>query len=253
MKPLKIALIGYGRMGRMIHNIALGRGHSIAITIDSPTDEGWDSPELRNADVAIEFTMPEVAASNVRRLLDLGLPVISGTTGWAKELQAIRQELDEGTGQGALLWASNFSIGVNLFFAISREMGRIMEHIPSYQAEISETHHIHKLDAPSGTAITLAEGIVATSPSRFEDWHLCDGSEHKPTSLGITAIREGEVPGIHTLSYRSSVDSIELKHEAKGREGFAEGAVVAAEFIATRRGFFTMEHLMQALLGSALA
>lgn len=245
MKRLKIALVGYGRMGQMIHRIVESRGHEVILTIDSPTDVAWEDEALRSADVAIEFTTPDAAAGNVRRLLALGIPVISGTTGWASELELIKQELSA-RGEGALLWASNFSIGVNLFFEINRQVARLMEHVEGYTTSLTETHHIHKLDAPSGTAITLAEEVIAAMPSRLESWQLdCEGTLAPERTLPITAIREGEVPGIHTLEYRSEVDRIELKHEAFGREGFATGAVVASEYLIGRTGFYTMSDLLR--------
>lgn len=250
-KQLKIALIGYGRMGQMIHRIAEERGHSIVATIDGPNDNQWQADALTKADVAIEFTQPEAAAANVRRLLELGIPVISGTTGWQTELAELRSTL-EGSGKGALMWASNYSIGVNLFFKINHLVAGIMEHVSGYRATLSETHHIHKLDAPSGTAITLAEQVISGMPSRLDNWQLVteDRAIDGDKTLPITAIREGEVPGIHTVSYHSDVDSIELRHEAYGRQGFAEGAVVAAEFLVGRQGYYTMDDLLTHFLQS---
>lgn len=245
MKALKIALVGYGRMGQMIHKIAESRGHSIVATIDTPQDSQWESEGLRTADVVIEFTQPEAAASNVKRLLAMGLPVVSGTTGWAKQLADLRQQIEQEQ-RGTLLWASNFSIGVNLFFKINRLVAGIMDHVSGYKAELSETHHIHKLDAPSGTAITLAEQVLEGMPSRLEGWQLIDdqGASIDDKTLPIRAIREGEIPGTHTLEYRSSVDRIALTHEAYGREGFALGAVVAAEYLSERQGYHTMDDLL---------
>lgn len=250
-KKLKIALIGYGRMGQMIHRIAEERGHTIVATIDGPDDSLWQDEALANADVAIEFTQPESASSNVRRLLALGIPVISGTTGWQNELAALRAELEH-SGKGSLMWASNYSIGVNLFFKINHLVAGIMEHVSGYRATLSETHHIHKLDAPSGTAITLAEQVISGMPSRLDNWQLVteDVATEGSKTLPITAIREGEVPGIHTVTYSSAVDTIELRHEALGRQGFAEGAVVASEFLAGRVGYYTMDDLLAHFLRS---
>lgn len=248
MKSLRIALIGYGRMGRMIHDIAERRGHQVLHCIDRADDSAWQNLSPEHIDVAIEFTTPEVAADNVRRLLSLGIPVISGTTGWTNELELIRKELkDKQT--GSLLWASNFSIGVNLFFVINREVARLMSKVGGYGVSMQEVHHIHKLDAPSGTAITLAETVISEMPERLKGWELQD--EDKKTNsnlLPIQSVREGEVPGIHSISYHSEVDCIELKHEAYSRSGFAEGAIVAAEFIAGRKGYYTMHDLLQHFL-----
>lgn len=245
MKALNIALVGYGRMGQMIHRIAEQRGHHIVSTIDTANDPKWESSELQTADVVIEFTQPEAAAGNVKRLLQLGRPVVTGTTGWATELAEIRQEIEQ-NGKGTLLWASNFSIGVNLFFKINHLVAGIMEHISGYNPRLSETHHIHKLDAPSGTAITLAEQVISGMPSRLDSWQLIEQASQNVDgkTLPITAIREGEVPGTHTLEYCSSVDRIELTHQAYGREGFALGAVVAAEYLSSRQGYHTMDDLL---------
>lgn len=249
MKALNIALVGYGRMGRMIHELAKQRGHHIVAILDTPEDPKWESEDLRSADVVIEFTQPEAAANNIKRLLQLGLPVVSGTTGWASELAELRQEIEQKQ-KGTLLWASNFSIGVNLFFKINRLVAGIMEHVSGYKAQLRETHHIHKLDAPSGTAITLAEQVIQGMPSRLNAWQLTKSHEENTEEhvLPITAIREGEVPGTHTLEYLSNVDRIELTHEAYGREGFALGAIVAAEYLSEQQGYHTMDDLLNYFL-----
>lgn len=244
MKALKIALIGYGRMGKMIHQIAEKRGHKVVACIDDANDKSWDTLPSQQVDVAIEFTTPEVAEANVKRLCQMNIPVISGTTGWQTGLERVREEIRTSR-QGTLLWASNFSIGVNLFFVINQEVARLMNQAKGYAPCLTETHHIHKLDAPSGTAITLAEGIISSMAERLSRWQLVDGtSELDTTTLPIQAVREGEVPGIHSISYTSAVDCITLTHEAFGREGFAEGAVVAAEFIAGKVGYYTMQDLL---------
>lgn len=244
-KVLRIALIGYGRMGKMIHSIAEQRGHKVVLMLDSDTDPQWDSPRWADVDVAIEFTAPHVAFANCKRLLDKGVAVVSGTTGWAKELECLKEQL-EAASFGALLWASNFSIGVNLFFEINKRVGAIMERVSDYKPSLTEIHHIHKLDAPSGTAITLAEGLIASMPSRLENWTLVEEGTQTSAdkSLEVRAIRQGEVPGTHTIEYRSQVDRIELTHEAFGRQGFAEGAVVAAEYLVGRVGYYSMEDLL---------
>lgn len=244
MNSLRIALIGYGRMGRMIHKIAEDRGHQVVYCIDNAEDKAWAELSSQNIDVAIEFSTPHVARNNVQHLLALGIPVISGTTGWAEGLEQLRQEIGA-TGKGALLWASNFSIGVNLFRVINREVARLMAKVGGYEVSIEEVHHIHKLDAPSGTAITLAEELIAGMPQRFDTWGIKTyDTTSKARELPIYSLREGEVPGIHSISYRSDSDVIELRHEAFSRSGFAEGAVVAAEFMAGRQGYYTMEDLL---------
>ena len=247
-QTLKIALIGYGRMGHMLHKIAEGRGHQIVLTIDSADDAAWDSPLWQDIDVAIEFTQPSVAYSNCLRLLEKGVAIVSGTTGWANELEDLKKQVLE-RGVSSLMWASNYSMGVNLFLEINRRVAGLMEHVGQYKVTMDETHHIHKLDAPSGTAITIAENIIQSMPSRLDNWHLAgEAAEASDRSLSITAHREGEVPGIHSVTYSSDVDRITLTHEAYGREGFAEGAVIAAEYIAGRQGVFTMNDLLNHFL-----
>lgn len=244
MKSLKIALIGYGRMGRIIEEIALSRGHQVVATIDSKDSPLWQSSTLATADIAIEFTSPSVAASNCSTLLDMGIPVVSGTTGWNDELTSLieRVKTDHSL---SFFWASNFSIGVNLFFALNRQLARVMNSIMEYHVSIEETHHKHKLDAPSGTAITLAEEIIEEMPEKYKGWALTPNSASiEENILPISSTRLGEVPGIHTARYTSPVDVIELKHEAFGRQGFALGALMAAEFLAERKGFYTMQDMM---------
>lgn len=242
-KALKIALVGYGRMGHMIHEKAESRGHQVVLVVDSAEDKAWDSPLWSEVDVAIEFTQPAVAYQNCKRLLDKGVSIVSGTTGWSVALEELKQEVIK-QGRSSLMWASNFSIGVNLFLEINRRVAKVMEHV-DYRISIDETHHIHKLDAPSGTAITIAESIIESMPDRLSSWYLTgDSVAHTEHSLPITAHREGEVPGIHSVSYASAVDRITLTHEAFGREGFAEGAVVAAEYIAGKQGVFSMSDLL---------
>ena len=234
-QTLKIALIGYGRMGHMLHKIAEGRGHQIVLTIDSADDAAWDSPLWQDIDVAIEFTQPSVAYSNCLRLLEKGVAIVSGTTGWANELEDLKKQVLE-RGVSSLMWASNFSIGVNLFLEINRRVAGLMEHVGQYKVTMDETHHI-------------PENIIQSMPSRLDNWHLAgEGAEASDKSLSITAHREGEVPGIHSVTYSSDVDRITLTHEAYGREGFAEGAVVAAEYIAGRQGVFTMNDLLNHFL-----
>jgi 4-hydroxy-tetrahydrodipicolinate reductase len=237
---MKIALIGYGKMGKTIERIALERGHQIVSVIDVDNIDDFDSEAFKSADVAIEFTVPQVALSNYRRAFASGVAVVSGTTGWTEELPQLKKEIEEGG--KTLFWSSNFSIGVNIFMAVNKYLATIMNQFPSYNVEMTEVHHAQKLDAPSGTAITLAEGILENL-NRKENWSK--EVESKSTDLAIKSIREGQVPGIHTIRYESEVDSIEITHDAKSREGFALGAVVAAEFTAGKKGFLGMEDLFK--------
>ncbi len=307
---MKIAIIGYGKMGHMIEGIALERGHEICCRIDKDNLEEFDSEAFRGADVAIEFTTPATAAGNVSRCFEAQVPVVCGSTGWVnvvdpesgKTLLEVMKERCE-NGEGTLMWASNFSIGVNVFMAVNRYLARIMDSFPQYTPCMVETHHVHKLDHPSGTAITLAEQIVANT-GRVSGWketgdegralpsHAtkksagagaseikettagAEASEIKETTAGAKAseiseaeattgagaseireagdgvlmeighVREGEVPGIHTIVWDSSVDDITITHSAKSRGGFALGAVMAAEWLAGKQGFHTIGEML---------
>ncbi|MCD7936087.1 MAG: 4-hydroxy-tetrahydrodipicolinate reductase [Tannerellaceae bacterium] len=236
---MNIALIGYGKMGKTIEQIARDRGHRIVAIIDINNPQDFDSENFKKADVAIEFTTPDTAFDNYMKCFAANIPVVSGTTGWLDRLSVIREKCNEGQ---TFFYASNFSIGVNIFFALNKYLARIMNKFPAYDVSMTETHHIHKLDAPSGTAITLAEGILE-HVDRKKDWKL-DTGENKE-DLVIKAIREGEVPGIHEIRYDSEVDYISIKHDAKSRAGFALGAVIAAEFTAGKKGFLGMEDLFK--------
>lgn len=238
---MKIALIGYGKMGHMIEAIARHRGHDIVAIIDIDNLADFDSDAFRSADVAIEFTAPSVAEGNVRRCFEQGVKVVSGSTGWLKgpvleEMQALCSD-----GRNTLLWSSNFSVGVAIFRAVNRYLARIMNGFDTYDVSMTETHHVHKLDAPSGTAITLAEHIVEEL-DRKERWGL---HETAPDVLRIDDIRRGEVPGIHTITYDSPADLIEITHSAHTREGFALGAVLAAEYLKDHAGWQTIDDLFQ--------
>src|ERR1035437_283419 len=237
---MKIALIGYGKMGKTIERIALERGHKIVSVIDVDNLDDFDSAAFKSADVAIEFTVPQVALSNYRRAFASGVAVVSGTTGWLEELPILRKEIEDGG--KTLFWSSNFSIGVNIFMALNKHLAAIMNQFPNYNVEMTEVHHTQKLDAPSGTAITLAEGIFENLDRKLA-W--VKETETKPTEMAIKSIREGQVPGIHTIRYESEVDSIEITHDAKSREGFALGAVVAAEFTAGKKGLLGMQDLFK--------
>ncbi len=230
---MKIALVGYGKMGKIIDEISQNRGHEIVARLrETPTLEN-----LNNPDVVIEFSNPEVAFENIKTCLENKIPVICGTTGWLDKKPEIEKiALENNT---AFLYGSNFSLGVNLFFALNENLAKMMNKFSEYNCQLEEIHHIHKLDAPSGTAISLAEGII--SNSSFEAWKL---DETKSKELGIFAIREDEVPGTHSVFYRSEVDEIEIKHTAYNRNGFALGAVVAAEWIVDKKGVFAMKDVL---------
>lgn len=237
---MKIALIGYGKMGKTIEQIALNRGHQIVSIVDINNPEEFQSANFKSADVAIEFTTPATAFDNYMKSFAAGVPAVSGTTGWLDRIGEIKEKCEkEGK---TFFYASNFSIGVNIFFALNKYLAKIMNNFPSYNISMTETHHIHKLDAPSGTAITLAEGIIE-NVDRKDRWTL--ETAEQPTDLPIHAIREGEVPGIHEVTYESDVDYISIKHDAKSRAGFALGAVVAAEFTAGKKGFLGMDDMLK--------
>ena len=250
---MKIAIIGYGKMGRIIEQIAIQRGHTIVSTIDIDNRDDFRSAAFRSADVAIEFSTPSVAFDNYQHCFAAGIPVVSGTTGWTHRLEEIKNQC-EADGK-TFFHASNFSIGVNLFFALNSYLAKLMNNFPAYDVELKEIHHIHKLDAPSGTAITLAEQIIDVI-DRKSTWRLADESNGvnkgdyeseviKPDELNITALRENEIPGTHEIKYDSAVDVITVRHEAKSRAGFALGAVLAAEFTAGKKGFLQMTDMME--------
>ena len=236
---MKLALIGYGKMGKEIEKIALSRGHEIVSIIDVNNIEDFDSKAFKSADVAIEFTMPQVALENYRKAFAANVKVVSGTTGWLEHIDEIKKACENGK---TLFWASNFSLGVNIFFALNAYLAKIMNEFPSYNVMMEEVHHTQKLDAPSGTAITLAEDILANI-DRKTKWVKEDAKS--ADELAIYSIREGEVPGIHSIMYESEVDSILITHDAKSRKGFALGAVLAAEFTAVNSGFLGMKDMLK--------
>ena len=231
---MKIALLGYGKMGKIIDEIATQRNHEIVARLN----ESPNSENLNNADVVIEFSNPEVAFNNIKTCLENKIPVICGTTGWLDQKPEIEKIAAENN--TAFLYGSNFSLGVNLFFALNEKLANLMKNFPEYNVQLEEIHHTHKKDAPSGTAISLAEGIIKND-QRFEGWKL---EETKEKELGIFAIREDEVPGTHSVFYKSSVDEIEIKHTAYSRNGFALGAVIAAEWIKGKTGNFSMKDVL---------
>ena len=241
---MKIALIGYGKMGHIIESMALQRGHDIVCIIDKDNIEDFQSDAFSSADVAIEFTTPQTAEENILRAWKAGVPVVCGTTGWDVEefrIKNLEQKThlnnaeplnsDNSTTEqtlSGLMWSSNYSIGVNILFALNKQLAKFMEAYPAYTPQMTEVHHIHKLDAPSGTAKTLQEAI---------------GEERLPLHA-IESIREGEVPGIHTVTWDSEVDTITISHSAKSRQGFALGAVIAAEWMKGKTGYHTFEEVI---------
>ena len=248
---MKIALIGYGKMGKEIEKIALNRGHEIVSIIDINNQEDFESTAFKDADVAIEFTNPMVAYNNYIKTFKAGVKLVSGSTGWVGEHgEEVKKLCTEGG--KTLFWSSNFSLGVTIFSAVNKYLAKIMNQFPAYDVTMSETHHIHKLDAPSGTAITLAEGILENL-DRKDHWvkgrlQAADGTisgsmECAANELSVSSIREGEVPGIHSIRYDSEADSITITHDAKNRKGFALGAVLAAEYTAKHEGFLGMDDL----------
>ncbi len=238
---MRIALLGYGKMGKMIERIAVSRGHQVVLVVDLDNRADCSVEQLRQADVAIEFTTPAVAVDNYKWCMDAGVPVVSGTTGWLDRWEEVVGYCREKG--GGFFYASNFSIGVNIFFRLNKYLAKMMDDFRDYKIFIEETHHIHKLDAPSGTAITLAEGIIKNH-SAYRSWKLYQGEELGEDVLPVAAKRIGEVPGIHGVTYKSAVDEIEIRHSAFSREGFAQGAVFAAEFLFGKKGVYGMDDLL---------
>jgi 4-hydroxy-tetrahydrodipicolinate reductase len=236
---MNIALIGYGRMGHEIETIAIGRGHVIRLIIDKDNESDLNSVSMKDIDVAIEFSSPAAAFSNILKCLGEKVPVVSGTTGWLENYNKAAEACV--LNNTAFIHSSNFSIGVNLLFRLNSELAKQMERFENYRVSIEEIHHTKKLDAPSGTAITLAEGIIDQN-DRYNKWTLDNDNGEK--CINIHAVREGMVPGTHTITCDSDIDTLSLRHEAKNRRGLALGAVVAAEFIHSRKGVFTMNDVM---------
>lgn len=231
---MKIALLGYGKMGQTIEKIAVSRGHEIVLIVDK------DAPEydISIADVAIDFSIPDSAVGNISNCLNNNVPIISGTTGWLDSFDEMKKLCAEK--DGAFIYASNYSLGVNIFFELNNHLAKMMGNLDQYNVNIEEIHHKQKLDEPSGTAITLAEGVIAQTKNT--QWELDKATQEN--SIPITAIRSPEVPGTHTITYDSEVDKIDIKHTAHNRQGFALGAVVAAEWIIGKKGVFTMKDVL---------
>lgn len=241
---MKIALIGYGKMGRIIEQIALERGHTVVLKINRSNQQDLAPESLRKADLAIEFSTPHTAVANIRACFAAGIPVVVGSTGWYDQMEYVSNACKESG--GTIFHASNFSLGVNLFFRLNKQLAKLMKPYAEYEAAMEEIHHIHKLDSPSGTAITIADGLIANQDRKT---HWKDYPNGAPASvpaaeLPIVSRRIGEVPGTHSVSYTSSVDRITITHEAFSRQGFALGAVIASEWIAGKKGIFGMNDML---------
>lgn len=230
---MRIALFGYGKMGKMIEKLAQDRNHEIIARIDV----GSESVPYDQMDVAIDFSTPDSAFDNITNCFKNSVPIVCGTTGWLHRYDDALKSCAEN--QGAFIYASNFSLGVNLFFELNKKLAKMMHGVNDYKVSMEEIHHTQKLDAPSGTAITLAEGIIENSG--YTNWKL---DEEESETLRIHSVREGQVPGTHTISYDSNVDSIEIKHTAHGREGFALGAIIAAEWLVGKTGVYSMKDVL---------
>lgn len=230
---MKIALLGYGKMGKTIEKIAIERGHTIILKVDKD-DKDYN---VSVADVAIDFSIPSAAVSNITNCFNANVPIVSGTTGWLEHYERILELCKEK--EGAFIYASNYSLGVNLFFELNKKLAGMMNNVEGYDIAMEEIHHTEKLDAPSGTAITLAEGVIENSNKK--DWKLDQGDDN---TIPIIAKRIDKVPGTHTVTYTSAVDDIEIKHTAHNRNGFALGAVVAAEWLHDKTGIFTMKDVL---------
>ena len=236
---MEIAIIGYGKMGKEIAEIAEERGHEVSVIIDSSDDWMENIDELRNCDIAIDFSTPDAVVDNIFKCFNINIPIVVGTTGWHDQLENVVHDCLQR--EQSLFVASNFSIGVNILFSINKQLAKIMNLHPEYDVSIDETHHVHKLDAPSGTAITLANDIIEHIDCK-DEWSL--NEVENATELPIYAHRKGEVAGIHEVKYESKLDSISIKHNAKSRKGFALGAVIAAEYLVNKKGYYTMDDLL---------
>lgn len=239
-KSLNILILGYGKMGKEVEAVSIDKGHQIVFKIDNKND--WENIDVTKVDVAIDFSMPEVAMENIRICMEKQIPLVMGTTGWYEHLEEVQQQIEEK--KGSFLWASNFSLGVNIIFYINQKLAQIMKDFPDYIADIHEIHHTQKLDAPSGTAISLAMGILSNT-EKYTNWQLLEQDQTPlENNLPITYGREGDVKGTHIVTYENEIDKITLKHEAKSRKGFAVGAVLAAEWLYGKQGFFNIKDVL---------
>ena len=238
---MKIALIGYGKMGKTIEQLATSKGHTISCIIDSAD---FDASELKGSDVAIEFTQPDAAISNIEKCFEANVPVVVGTTGWYDSYDRLANQATQQN--HTLFTATNFSVGVNILFHLNKKLGAIMNNFPEYAVKMDETHHLQKKDHPSGTAVTLAEGIIDSLDRKKKYIGLLDGQEADLSAfdLQITSKRAPDVPGFHQVTYESDIDEITISHNAKNRQGFAQGAVLAAEWVADKKGVFGMNDLL---------
>lgn len=237
---MKIGLLGYGKMGQAIEKIAVKRGHTIVLKIDSKNQKNLNQSSFDEVDVAIDFSLPNTAHQNIKHALKAKTPVVSGTTGWLEHLPTVTKLCK--AQHTAFLYASNFSLGVNLFFELNKKLAKLMANYPDYEVAIKETHHTEKIDAPSGTALSLAEQILEENKVK-SNWVL--GETNHLNELGIEAFREDLVPGTHKVTYTAQVDTLSIKHTAHSRDGFALGAVIAAEWILTKKGVFSMKDVLQ--------
>ncbi|WP_443944366.1 4-hydroxy-tetrahydrodipicolinate reductase [Pedobacter sp. AW1-32] len=244
---MKIALLGYGKMGQIIERFALERGHEIVLKISVDNLDDLTRQNLKSADVAIDFSTPDSVLHNINVCFDANVPIVVGTTGWYGKLQEVKNECN--SSNNALLYGSNFSIGVNLFFKLNQTLAKLMNNYPAYEVQVEEIHHTQKLDAPSGTAITLAEGIVDNIERKGEWLNQVVGAETQQSitaeQLLIESLRIENIPGTHTVIYSSEVDDIEIKHTAHSRAGFALGAVVAAEWLKDKTGFYSITDIFE--------
>ncbi|MBN1597744.1 MAG: 4-hydroxy-tetrahydrodipicolinate reductase [Bacteroidales bacterium] len=238
---MKIALLGYGKMGKEIEKIAIARNHEIVLKIDIDNTEDGTVENIAKANVAIDFSVPASAYNNIMLCFNANVPIVCGTTGWLDKFENVVEYCRKNN--QTFFYAPNYSIGVNIFFRLNRYLANLMDKFENYNVELKETHHIHKIDAPSGTALELA-GDLLKFINRKTEWKLNEVNDE--SELKIETIREGEVPGIHEIKYESKVDTIEIKHSAKNRIGLATGAILAAEFIQHKKGYFNMDHLMDA-------
>ena len=239
---MNIALIGYGKMGKAIEEIGLEKGHHFPLKINRNNLDDFTNENLKGIDVAIEFTTPDTAFKNLKKLFENKIPTVCGTTAWLDKKPDAEKICNDN--ETAFLYASNFSVGVNIFFELNKHLAKVMSNYPDYAPSIEEIHHTAKLDAPSGTAVTLAEGLIENH-KEYKGHFLKNESENKKENeLAITAIRQDPAPGTHSISYDSEIDSIEIKHTAHSRKGFASGALLAAEFLADKKGIYTMKDVL---------